>query len=306
LPALPNLGAAGAHLRTEIVAAIERYAPAAVVVQGDTLSAYAGARAAADAGCPLAHVEAGLRTDARANPFPEEWLRRSIARHASWHFAPTRLAAQHLRAEGVAAERIHCVGNTGIDSLREVLAATPERPVRDPRRVLVTLHRRENFDHNADVICAALRALADADPQLSIAMPLHPNPRIAARLRLRLGGHASFTLTEPMPYRAFVQAAARAGLLISDSGGIQEEAPHLGTPLLVPRDNTERPEALGTGFVQLTRVDQLAIVAAARALLSAPRRAALPIDAHAPFGDGHAGERIATTLAHTLCARVYG
>ena len=306
LPQMPNLAAASAHLRVELHAAIERYAPAAVVVQGDTLTAHAGAVAATQARCALAHVEAGLRTSALDNPFPEEWFRRRIATHATWHFAPSRGAAAHLRAEGVPEERIHCVGNPGIDSLRGVLRDSPAAAfVRDPRRVLVTLHRRENYDANAEVICRALLRLADAEPVLTLLLPVHPNPRIAARIRRRLDGHPAFRLVEPMAYKPFIRAAATAGLIISDSGGIQEEAPHLGTPLLVPRANTERPECLATGFVRLTAVDEDAIVGHARALLSAPPRAALAIDARAPFGDGHAGRRIAAALCAALRVRAY-
>lgn len=304
LPALPNLASASTHLRVELQAAIERHAPAAVVVQGDTLTAHAGAVAAAQSGCALAHVEAGLRTPAIDSPFPEEWFRRRIATRATWHFAPSAGAAAHLRAEGVAETSIHCVGNPGIDSLRAVLAELPDHP-RDPHRVLVTLHRRENYDANADAICRALLRLADAEPALNLLLPVHPNPRIAARIRRRLGAHRAFRLVEPMAYKPFIRAAATAGLIISDSGGIQEEAPHLGTPLLVPRANTERPECLATGFVRLTPIDEDAIVGSARALLGAPRRPPLPIDADAPFGDGHAGARIAATLAAALRVRAY-
>jgi UDP-N-acetylglucosamine 2-epimerase (non-hydrolysing) len=304
LPVLPNLVAASTHLRVELAAVVERYAPAAVVVLGDTLTAHAGAVAATQTGHALAHVEAGLRTDSVDNPFPEEWFRRRIAAHATWHFAPSPLAASKLRDEGIAAARIHCVGNPGIDSLRRVLAQIEPQP-RDSRRVLVTLHRRENYDANADVICRALLRLADAEPALTLLVPVHPNPRIAARIRRRLGGHGAFQLVAPMAYAPFIRAAAGAGLIISDSGGIQEEAPHLGTPLLVPRGNTERPECLATGFVRLTPIDEDAIVGHARAMLGAPSRAPVPIDGRAPFGDGHAATRIAAALGASVLARAY-
>ena len=304
LPLLPNLAAAASHLRVELAAAIERHAPGVVVVQGDTLTAHAGAVAAAQCDRAVAHVEAGLRTSTIHNPFPEEWFRRRIAAHATWHFAPSARAAAHLRAEGIAPARIHCVGNPGIDSLRDVLAeAAP--PPRDRNRVLVTLHRRENYDANAETISRALVRLADAEPMLRVLVPVHPNPRVAARMRRCLGGHPAFSLVEPMAYKPFVRAAAGAGLIISDSGGIQEEAPHLGTPLLVPRMNTERPECLETGFVRLTQVDEDAIVGYARAMLRVPERAPVPIDARAPFGDGRAGARIAAALAAALPMRAY-
>src|SRR5206468_6050448 len=156
-----------------------------------------------------------------------------------------------------------------------------------------------------EAICRALLRLADAEPALTLLLPVHPNPRIAARIRRSLGAHPAFRLVEPMAYKPFIEAAATAGLIISDSGGIQEEAPHLGTPLLVPRANTERPECLATGFVRLTPINEDAIVGYARAMLTAPPRAAVPIDARAPFGDGHAGTRIAAVLAAALRVRAY-
>ena len=166
----------------------------------------------------------------------------------------------------------------------------------------MTLHRRENLDGNADVVCRALLRLVDARGELRILLPVHPNPRVAGRLHRWLDGHPRITLVAPLAYRPFVAAAAGAGLIISDSGGIQEEAAHLGTPLLVPRANTERPECLATGFVRLTAVDEDAIVFNAIDMLAAPPRAALPIDARAPFGDGFACERIARVLGHVLGA----
>ena len=172
---------------------------------------------------------------------------------------------------------------------------------RDRNRVIVTLHRRENYDANAEAICRALLRLADAEPALTLLLPVHPNPRIAARIRRSLGAHPAFRLVEPMAYKPFIEAAATAGLIISDSGGIQEEAPHLGTSLIVPRVNTERPECLATGFVQLVPMQTDRIVAAALDFLARPPRAPLPFDRHAPFGSGDASVRIAERL-ETLCA----
>ncbi len=168
--------------------------------------------------------------------------------------------------------------------------------------MLVTLHRRENCDDNADIVCAALIELVTRMPALRVLFPIHPNPRIARRLRRRLGGHPAFELVEPLPYAEFIRHAAGAALVISDSGGIQEEAPHLGVPLLVPRANTERAEALATGFVQLVAVERQALVDAAVAMLAAPPRAPLPFDADAPFGAGDAAARIVAVLERAWAA----
>ena len=303
LPALPNLAAACDHLQVELCAVLARFRPDLVLVQGDTLTTYAAARAAAGGGLRVAHIEAGLRTDSVANPFPEEWFRRQIAGLASVHFAPSPLAAKNLRDEGVAREAIHVVGNTGIDSLRELVATmgsgvTAASPPR--RGVLVTLHRRENYDANADAVCRALGGIALARPEHRIVFPVHPNPRVARRIRRRLEGHPGIDLVAPMPYRDFIRAAASAALIVSDSGGIQEEAPHLGTPLIVPRRNTERPEALLTGFVRLVSTDERTIVDTALAVLGEPRREALPFDERAPYGAGRSAPLIVATCLSLL------
>ena len=308
LPRLPHLSASHQHLRLELRAVIQRCKPDLVIVQGDTLTAYSGARAAHDAGYVLAHVEAGLRTDAMLEPFPEEWFRRRIARFAQIHFAPCRSAVENLVAEGVVEHAVHRVGNTGIDSLREVLD-DPERKQHRYQRanatVLVTLHRRGNYDRNASIVCDALIDLAAARPELRMLFPVHPNPSVSATIRRRLGEHSAFDLVEPLPYRDFVEHALHAAMIISDSGGIQEEAPHLGTPLLIPRCNTERPECLATGFVRLVPVDRTAIVRTALDTLQGPRLPALPIDDDAPFGAGRAASMIVSTLETMLLERAY-
>jgi UDP-N-acetylglucosamine 2-epimerase (non-hydrolysing) len=308
LPRLPHLSASHQHLRLELREVMQRYKPDLVIVQGDTLTAYSGARAAHDTGYALAHVEAGLRTDAVLEPFPEEWFRRRIARFAQIHFAPCRSAMENLVAEGVDERAMHHVGNTGIDSLRECL----DDPERRQRRaggtsatVLVTLHRRGNYDRNASIVCDALTDLAAARPELRMLFPVHPNPRLSGTIRRRLGTHPSFDLVDPLPYRDFVEHSLDAALIISDSGGIQEEAPHLGTPLLVPRCNTERPECLATGLVRLVSVDRTAIVRAALEMLQAPRPPALPIDDDAPFGAGRAASMIVSVLETMLLERAY-
>ncbi len=236
LPALagaPNLSAASRQLEDRLTGVIARCRPSLVLVQGDTLTAYAGARAGAEAGIRVVHVEAGLRAPSVSDPFPEEWFRRQIAHHAHYHFAPCLSAHMNLLAEGTPPERIHRVGNTGIDSLRALLGegALVDVAAAPRTQVLVTLHRRENWDGKADIVCDALVALAACKPDLRMLLPVHPNPRIAPRMRHRLGGRPQFTLVAPMGYREFITAAANAALVISDSGGIQEEIPHLGVPI---------------------------------------------------------------------------
>src|SRR5206468_8739651 len=248
-------------------------------------------------------VEAGLRTPSAVEPFPEEWFRRRIAQLADIHFAPTRAAVAHLRAESVAAESIYQTGNTGIDSLRWALGRIDAMPREEGvrrGRVLITLHRRENHDRNADVVCRALLRLSSLRPELTMVFPVHPNPRVAEPIRRRLGAHPAFQLVAPMAYRDFIATAVSSALIISDSGGIQEEAPHLGTPLLVPRCNTERPESILTGFVRLVPIDRDTIVRAALDALVSPRQAPLPIDEHAPFGAGNAAPRGVSVLVKTL------
>ena len=236
-------------------------------------------------------------------PFPKSGSAAASRGTPDFHFAPSASAQRNLLAEGTPAARVHNVGNTGIDSLRRLLAhhaLLPTRAHATRNQVLVTLHRRENWDGKADIICDALIALGAARPNLRMLVPVHPNPRIAPRIRHRLGGQPQFTLVPPMNYREFVAAAAAAALIVSDSGGIQEEVPHLGVPLLVPRSCTERPEAVERGFVRLVAVDRDIIVAEALALLAAPPSRPLPFDHDAPFGDGAAAVRIVDVLEAAL------
>jgi UDP-N-acetylglucosamine 2-epimerase (non-hydrolysing) len=308
LPRFDSLGASHDHLRVELRAVLDRIKPAMLIVQGDTLTAYSGARAAHDTSTVLAHVEAGLRTDTISDPFPEEWFRRRIARYASIHFAPSASATRHLLSEGVDRRTVHQVGNTGIDSLRTLLTemrSADRLTRRAPDTVVVTLHRRENHDRNAVIVCDALIALTTARPDLRVLFPLHPTPRVSAAIRRRLEPNPAFDLVAPMSYRDFIFNAAEAALIISDSGGIQEEAPHLGVHLLVPRSNTERPEGVETGWVQLVRADRTAILEAALEKLAAPSMRPVPIDERAPFGDGNAADKIVHVVEHTLLQRAY-
>jgi UDP-N-acetylglucosamine 2-epimerase (non-hydrolysing) len=256
---LPNLAASHQH---RVWNSRQRDSTGAGIVRGDTLTAYSAARAARDMGYPIAHLEAGLRTDAMLEPFPEEWFRRRIARFAQIHFAPSRSAVENLLTEGIDDRAVHHVGNTGIDSLRQVLEKS-EHGHRRRRRVrstvLVTLHRRANYDRNAAIVCDALIGLASARQDLRILFPVHPNPRVSATVRRRLESHPSIDLVEPMRYQQFVDCAERAALIISDSGGIQEEAPHLGTPAGSVQYGTS--ESIVTGFVRLVPIDRDTICA---------------------------------------------
>ena len=274
-----------------------------VIVQGDTATAYAGALAARDLGLPLAHVEAGLRSPSLHDPFPEEWFRRQISRIASSHFAPTRIAADNLRREGVVESTIHETGNTIIDLLRVAAEAAPDQqldflPPCEEFAVL-TLHRRNNHGAVTTTLCESLLDLLERHPTLGVVCPLHPNPAASEPIRQVLDGHRRVSLIPPLDYFRFIALLARARLAISDSGGLQEETPYLGTPLIITRAGTERPEALLSGrHVLLPQGEGL--VDAVQFILSRPRPAPCGFDADAPYGDGHAGERIATQILTEL------
>ena len=273
--------------------------PALVLVQGDTVSTLAGALAASYAKLPLAHVEAGLRTGDPLQPHPEEMHRRLIAPLANLHFAPTRRAGASLRAEGIDRERIFITGNTGIDCLLATCARLDSNPALQQRLrqrfafldnsgfLLATVHRRENGGARLDPILAALARLA-ASSGSPLLVPLHPNPMVQIPFREKLGGRPGVHLLEPLDHAGMVWLLRRARLLLTDSGGLQEEAPSLGLRTLVLRQATERPEAIDAGAAELAPADSRGIVAAARRLMSLP-----PLPPLFPFGDGHAAPRIA-------------
>lgn len=301
--AAPSLSAAVRALRTQLLSTIRAQGAQLVLVQGDTSSAYAGALAAVEAGVPLAHLEAGLRSGHPYRPFPEELFRRRIARLASLHLAPTAAAAQNLFDEGFASAQVQRVGNTVIDLLRETIQS-PAVPLdflpATQRLVTLTLHRRENYGHGLDLVCEAVLHLLDAHPDLGVVCPVHPNPAVGSRIRRWLSDHPRIVLTAPLDYRPFIALLARSSLAITDSGGIQEEAPYLGTPVLVVRENTERPEAVALGTATLVPPKPERIVGQANRLLTAPRPRALAFDAAAPFGDGRAAQRCVELITSTL------
>jgi UDP-N-acetylglucosamine 2-epimerase (non-hydrolysing) len=273
-----------------------RQAPDLLVVQGDTSSALGGALAAFTAGVPVAHVEAGLRTHDPLLPWPEEEYRTAIDADADLLFAPTRLAASNLEDERVPGE-IHVTGNTGIDALVAIESELPpsEANGQAPPRLLVTCHRRESWGDGLESIAAALIELA-RDDGAEIGLVLHPNPNVAAAMRALLGNANGISLIEPCSHRELVQLMREAELILSDSGGIQEEAPALGVPLLVLREKTERPEGIAAGTARLAGTGTDRIVGEARALLGDGEALARMARPSFPYGDGRAGPRIAAIV----------
>ena len=274
-----------------------------MLVQGDTTTVLAATLAAAYARMPVGHVEAGLRTYDRTNPFPEE-LNRALTDHAaSLHFAPTENARSALMREGISEESVYVTGNTVIDALQvitarrlpqsstDILGPLPEKK----RLILVTAHRRENFGAPLGRIIAALLELARRD-DAHIVYPVHPNPRVNGPVRKALGGNANISLLPPLDYLTFAHLMKRAHLILTDSGGIQEEAPGLGVPVLVMRAVTERPEAIDAGTAALVGAETRKIVVATTRLLEDEDAHQEMAQAVNPFGDGRAAQRIVGIL----------
>ena len=295
-----------ARVVTGVQATLADLRPDVVLVHGDTTTCLASSLAAFYERIPIGHVEAGLRTHDLSAPWPEEMNRRLTDPLCRWCFAPTELAARNLRAEGIAEDRILVTGNTVVDALLHVLPQVRGRrhEIRglDPRDlsgrrlILVTGHRRESFGEPLARVCRALRELAARFDDVVVVYPVHPNPNVAGPVRDLLAGHDRIKLVEPLGYLPFVWLMDRAALIITDSGGVQEEAPTLGTPVLVTRLATERPEAIEHGFARLVGASTDAIVKAASEALE--RGAALdrrPASDN-PYGDGHAARRIAEAL----------
>jgi UDP-N-acetylglucosamine 2-epimerase (non-hydrolysing) len=275
-----------------------------VIVQGDTTTAFAAALAAFYQKIPIGHVEAGLRTDDLFNPFPEEANRRLISQITQLHFAPTSLAVANLQASGVLGE-IHLTGNTVIDALLNVAATHPACDIPglnwdEYRTILVTVHRRENWGEPLQAIAQSFLQILDKFPDTALLLPLHRNPTVREPLQQLLGNHPRIFLTEPLDYGQLVGAIERSHLLLTDSGGLQEEAPSLGKPVLVLRDTTERPEAVTAGTAKLVGTETESIVAAASELLSNPEAYTAMANAINPFGDGHAAERILEIVKNYL------
>jgi len=285
--------------------------PSMVVVQGDTTTTLCGALAAFYADVPIAHVEAGLRTGDRKQPFPEEMNRVLAGRLSHLHFAATEGAAANLRAEGVHPSFIHVTGNTGIDAVLHVRDGIASGrlpgghwPWLDSRRhlVLVTAHRRENFGARLGQICSAIATLS-ADPRIQIAWPVHPNPEVQRHARALAAKAPAVHLLPPLDYVPFVDLMRRTYLILTDSGGIQEEAPSLGKPVLVLRDKTERPEAIAAGAVRLVGSEPSRIVAETRRLLDSVPAYQRMAAVHNPYGDGRASERIEGVIRSFFSAK---
>jgi UDP-N-acetylglucosamine 2-epimerase len=304
--ALPDLFA---RILTGMSGVLAARKPDLVLVHGDTSTTLATALAAFYAKVPVGHVEAGLRTGDLQAPWPEEANRRLTAPLSSLHFAPTTRSRDNLLAEGLPASQVHVTGNTVIDALLSVVARfesdaglagelASRFPFLDPSRrlVLVTGHRRENFGGGFEQMCLAIRDLA-ARGDTQVVYPVHLNPNVQEPVNRILGGVGGVHLIEPLDYLPFVYLMSRAHLILTDSGGIQEEAPSLGKPVLVMRDTTERPEAVDAGTVRLVGTDRARIVAEATRLLDDAAAHAAMARAHNPYGDGRAAARIAAIIA---------
>ncbi len=281
---------------------IDEARPDTIVVQGDTTTVMAAALAGFLSGAKVAHVEAGLRTRDKRAPFPEEVNRRVTGVVADWHFAPTVRAAQALIWEGAAPRSVFVTGNSVVDALfwmRERCAGRPLPPELDPgdaRLVLVTAHRRESFGQPLAELCGALRELADRFVDVQIVYPVHLNPAVQEPVKRLLADHPRIRLIEPLDYAAFVALLTRAHLVLTDSGGVQEEAPALGKPVLVLRDKTERPEGVAAGVVRLVGMNRVRIVEEATRLLCDEREYALASRPLLVYGDGRSAARIVEVL----------
>jgi len=299
------------------VSAIDRYLdehkPDMVIVQGDTTTVFCAALAAFYHQIPVGHVEAGLRTWDKRSPFPEEINRVLTSRLADYHFAPTEWARQNLLREEVSPEKIFVTGNTVIDALmfaeRKAKECPPQIPGLPPELtnghsdrpvVLITGHRRENFGVGFESICQAITHLAGAFPEVAFVYPVHLNPNVQEPVRRILRGRQNIHLIGPLGYLPFVALMARSKLILTDSGGVQEEAPSLGKPVLVMRDTTERPEAVEMGTVKLVGTDVQAIIENVTRLLTDEKAHAAMANAVNPYGDGKACGRIVAACERFL------
>jgi UDP-N-acetylglucosamine 2-epimerase (non-hydrolysing) len=299
-----TLTQASSRILGELEPVLGQSRPDMVLVQGDTATTLCGALAAFYARVPVGHVEAGLRTGDMQQPFPEEMNRVVVARLASLHFAATEGAARNLRADGVSDTAIVVTGNTGIDAVLDVRNRLADGQLHgrewpgingSRKLILVTAHRRESFGEGFERICTALQTIANIE-NVQVVYPVHPNPNVTGPVRRYLQGHPNITLVEPLDYVSFVDLARRAYLLLTDSGGIQEEGPSLGKPVLVLREKTERPEAVEAGTAMLVGTDIAKIVGTTALLLENANEYARRCRTHNPYGDGRASERIAASI----------
>jgi len=310
-----------ARLIQGLAPVIEEAKPDIVLVQGDTSSALIGALSAYYGRVPVGHVEAGLRTGDMYSPFPEEGNRKLIGALADIHFAPTELARNNLLAEGIPADRVHVTGNTVVDALlwaenrlanspvgdsflQDQLAAIPPavRDATDGRLILVTGHRRESFGPDFESICTALLQIVEQHKDVQLAYPVHLNPNVREPVYRILGGKDRIHLFEPPPYFGFVWLLSRSHVILTDSGGVQEEAPSLDKPVLVTRRVTERPEGVEAGCARLVGVDTDTIVSTTEALLNDPAEYERMSSAINPYGDGTASAKTTDALEEWLAS----
>jgi UDP-N-acetylglucosamine 2-epimerase (non-hydrolysing) len=290
--------------------AMRQFQPDLLLVQGDTISVFVGALAAFYEHVAVGHIEAGLRSFDRQDPFPEEINRRLVSVVADLHFAPTTRARDNLLAEGISANRVFVTGNTVVDALLSVLARSKpsEReetgaPELKGRVVLATLHRRESWGAPMTAVCSSLRAALDRFPDTELLFPMHRNPIVREVVTAVLGTHPRAHLVEPLDYVAMVHAMAGCHLIVTDSGGIQEEAPALGKPVLVVRETTERPEAIEAGTARLIGTNAETVLAALTDLLGNQSSYDRMAHAASPFGDGHAAEKIVARIREWSASR---
>ena len=298
----------------ELKELLKEVKPDLILVQGDTTTTFAASLAAFYERIKIGHVEAGLRTYDKYKPFPEEINRRLTSVLADYHFAPTERAKRHLLGEGIREDAVFVTGNTVIDALLWILErqSSPEEqrrlrayfdeafglPIHPPRLILVTAHRRESFGEGFENICQALREIALRNPDLHIVYPVHLNPNVREPVYRIIGGMDRVHLIEPLEYEPFVYLMNQAFLILTDSGGIQEEAPSLGKPVLVMREVTERPEAVEAGTARLVGSKKEDIVREAQRLLDHPEEYRRMAGRKNPYGDGKASERIVEILNH--------
>ncbi|MFA5951918.1 MAG: UDP-N-acetylglucosamine 2-epimerase (non-hydrolyzing) [Hyphomicrobium sp.] len=297
------------RLCLEFERVLEEQRPAMIVAQGDTTTVMAAGLCCFYAGIPFAHVEAGLRTGDLQNPFPEELNRVVVGRLARLNFAPTVRAKTALLAESVDRSTVFVTGNTVIDALRMIAASAPSRHssrfgTEARRSILVTVHRRENFGAPLVSICRGILKLVERFPDVEINFPVHPNPNVRSIVEQYLSGHSRIRLSEPLEYTDLVHAMQAAYIVLTDSGGIQEEAPALAKPVLILRTKTERPEAVDSGVAKLVGTTENAIVENVSVLLTSEPAYQFMARGVSPYGDGRAAKRIAQHIrAHLLGER---
>jgi UDP-N-acetylglucosamine 2-epimerase (non-hydrolysing) len=313
-----SLGALTSRLISRLDQAFQETKPSIVLVHGDTSTTFSASLAAFYQKLPVGHVEAGLRTHNIYSPWPEEVNRQLTGRIATWNYAPTQGARKNLLNEGVSEQSIKVTGNTVIDALlfisqrldseerlqkaalERLCDTLPVRALNSEHLILVTGHRRENFGPGFERVCSALKAIALEDPNRAVIYPVHLNPHVQSVVRAKLSNIENVYLCEPLQYLEFIYLMKKARLIITDSGGIQEEAPALGIPVLVTRDTTERPEAIEAGTARLVGTDIKKISLEANKILGCKSEWVKMATAVNPFGDGKAGDRIASHLKEFL------